>query len=106
MTKSFMTYFSIFSGIEFSYMESPRFIHGVITGMFFAIIAFSDMVASYFTFDTNTDKHWPTENYFFILVLLLVVNFLVFIPVALKYRYLSAPFLVQRYENRQAQHIP
>ena len=88
------------TGLEFAYMESPRYVHGVIIGIFYATIGFSYLLARLVPVLDASKAHGSEEYYFFSLFCLIIVNLMVFTAVSLKYRYLSAPFIVLRSQER------
>ena len=82
-------------------MESPRYIHGVIIGIYLATIGAGFFLASALVAVVSNLSHFDwypqdinqgsLENFFFLLSGLMVANFVVFLAVSVRYRYLSQP---------------
>ena len=88
-------------GLEFAYSESPRYVHGVVIGVYLAMIGAGFFLASalvavvsklshsqWYPVDIN---HGSLEKYFSLLVGLMLANFLVFLAVSVRYGYTSFP---------------
>ena len=89
----------LFPGLEFAYSESPRYVHGVVIGVYLAMIGAGFFLASALVavvsklsrsqwYPVDPDKG-SLEKYFFLLVGLMLANFLVFVAISIRYRYNS-----------------
>ncbi|XP_022792580.1 solute carrier family 15 member 4-like [Stylophora pistillata] len=91
-------------GLAFAYSQSPLYLRGVIMGLNLATIGIGFYVAgalaaiakrasdgSWYPQDLNAGK---LENYFFFLAGVMFVNFLLFVFLARKYKYIESPLTV------------
>ncbi|EDO33176.1 predicted protein, partial [Nematostella vectensis] len=87
--------FTSITGLEFAYSQAPRCLQGLVMGIFLVTSGLGNYLASALTnIVTSVDKSWyPTdpntghlENYFFLLAILMVANFIIYILVAMRYK--------------------
>lgn len=99
MTFVFFVFFSI-PGLAFAYSQSPLYLRGVIMGLNLATIGIGFYVAgalaaivrkatdgSWYPQDLNAGK---LEYYFFFLAVVMFLNFLVFVYLARRYKYVES----------------
>ena len=96
----FYFYFFSIPGLAFAYSQSPLYLRGVIMGLNLATIGIGFYVAgalaaivrkasdgSWYPQDLNAGK---LENYFFFLAVVIFLNFLVFVYLARRYKYVES----------------
>ena len=92
-----MNSFTLFTGLEFAYSQSPADLRGVVMGVCLAMIGFGYYVASALASIVKhaSDGTWYPDNlnrgsleyYMFLLAALMMVNAAVFLWLAMSYRY-------------------
>ncbi|XP_031564279.1 solute carrier family 15 member 4-like [Actinia tenebrosa] len=90
--------FTSITGLEFAYSQAPRCLQGLVMGIFLVTSGLGNFLSSALTnIVYSIDKKWYPEDpnngnleyYFFLLSGLMFVNFLIFILVALNYKYVD-----------------
>ena len=94
-----LTFFFLLPGLAFAYSQSPLYLQGVVMGLNLATIGIGFYVAgalaaiakkasgdTWYPQDLNDGK---LENYFFFLAAVMFLNFLVFVFIARKYKYVE-----------------
>lgn len=90
------------AGLEFSYSQSPEHMKGVVLGIFCISTGIGYWLSSLLEVivrSATNNKWYPSENpnegtmecYFFLLAGLMIVNFVIFLYVASRYKYRTAP---------------
>ena len=92
-----MNAFTLFTGLEFAYSQSPADLRGVVMGVCLAMVGFGYYVASALASIVKhaSDGTWYPDNlnrgsleyYMFLLAALMMVNAAVFLWFAVRYRY-------------------
>ena len=108
---TFVLFFFSIPGLAFAYSQSPLYLRGVIMGLNLATIGIGFYVAgalaaivrkatdgSWYPQDLNAGK---LENYFFFLAGVIFLNFLVFVYLARKYKYVESSRMAVTVEEEQ-----
>lgn len=93
---------AVTTGLEFSYSQSPEHMKGVVLGIFCISTGIGYWLSSLLEVivrSASNNKWYPSENpnegtmecYFFLLAGLMIVNFVIFVYVASRYKYRTAP---------------
>lgn len=106
-------FFFPFPGLAFAYSQSPLYLRGVIMGLNLATIGIGFYVAGALTAIVRkaTDGSWypqdlnagKLENYFFFLAVVIFLNFLVFVYLARRYKYMESSRIAVTVEEDQEQ---
>ena len=108
---TFLLFLFSIPGLAFAYSQSPLYLRGVIMGLNLATIGIGFYVAgalaaivrkatdgSWYPQDLNAGK---LENYFFFLAGVIFLNFLVFVYLARKYKYVESSMMAVTVEEEQ-----
>lgn len=93
---------TVITGLEFAYSQAPRCLKGLVMGMFLVTGCLGNYLASLLVFivqKASKDDWYPSadpnkghlEYFFFLLAGLMILNFVVWLIVALKYKYKIVP---------------